>query len=96
MTDQRPESAIRPLELSLSRTRARIARANSRAISFLIGLPHVPPGAQPVVAQDAALLTYRATARWANASSRIAVLASSVYVRRDGRWKVAFHQQTHV
>jgi hypothetical protein len=52
MTDQRPESAIRPLELSLPRTRARIARANSRAISFLIGLPHVPPGAQPVVAFD--------------------------------------------
>jgi hypothetical protein len=48
------------------------------------------------LAQDAALLTYRATARWASASSRIAVLASSVYVRRDGRWKVAFHQQTPV
>jgi hypothetical protein len=48
------------------------------------------------LAQDAALLTYRATARWANASSRIAVLASSVYVRREGSWKVAFHQQTPV
>ena len=43
---------------------------------------------------DAALLTYRATARWAHASSPIAVFASSVYVRRGGRWKLAFHQQT--
>jgi hypothetical protein len=48
------------------------------------------------LAQDAALLTYRTTDRWASASSRIAVLASSGYVRRDGRWKVAFHQQTLV
>src|SRR5918993_4663426 len=48
------------------------------------------------LAQDAALLTYRATARWAHASLRIAVLASSVYVKRDGRWKLAFHQQTPV
>ena len=45
---------------------------------------------------DAALLTYRATARWAHASSPIAVLASSVYVSREGRWKLAFHQQTPV
>ena len=44
--------------------------------------------------QDTAVLTYRVTARWEHEHSAIQALASTVYVRRDGRWKVAFHQQT--
>src|SRR5262245_36087945 len=45
---------------------------------------------------DVALLTYRARARWAHEASSTTVLASSTYVRRDGVWKLAFHQQTRV
>jgi hypothetical protein len=40
------------------------------------------------------LLTYRVTARWAHSPVDTVALASSVYVEDDGRWKVAFHQQT--
>ena len=43
---------------------------------------------------DAALLHYRATARWDGDADAIVVLASSVYVRRQGGWKLAFHQQS--
>jgi hypothetical protein len=43
---------------------------------------------------EAALLTYRVEARWAHEISTILALASSTYVRRDGVWKLAFHQQT--
>jgi hypothetical protein len=42
----------------------------------------------------AVLLTYRVTARWEGEQAPILALASSAYVRRDGRWKLAFHQQT--
>jgi hypothetical protein len=45
---------------------------------------------------DAVLLHYRATARWAHASARIVTMASSVYVKRADAWKLAFHQQTEV
>ena len=45
---------------------------------------------------DAVLLHYRVTARWEHEVSPIVALASSVYVRRDNSWKVAFHQQTEV
>jgi ketosteroid isomerase-like protein len=43
---------------------------------------------------DVALLTYRAVARWAHESSPYTALASSVYVRRGGTWKLALHQQS--
>jgi hypothetical protein len=43
---------------------------------------------------DAVLLHYRVTARWEHEDAPIAVLASSVYVRRGNEWKLAFHQQT--
>jgi hypothetical protein len=46
------------------------------------------------VSDDVALLNYRVTARWEFEKSRITALASSLYVRRDGAWKLAFHQQT--
>lgn len=46
------------------------------------------------LADDAALLTYRATARRAGEIESMKALASSVYIRRRGRWKLAFHQQS--
>jgi hypothetical protein len=46
------------------------------------------------LAEDVALLTYRVTARWEHEESKNSALASSVYVKRDGLWKLAFHQQT--
>lgn len=46
------------------------------------------------VAADVALMTYQVLARWAHEPSSRSALASSVYVRRVGEWKLAFHQQT--
>jgi hypothetical protein len=43
---------------------------------------------------DVALLTYRVTARWEHKESEYVALASSVYVKREGAWKLAFHQQS--
>jgi hypothetical protein len=48
------------------------------------------------VAADVAVLTYRVTARWEHEGFKNTALASSVYVRREGSWKLAFHQQTPV
>jgi hypothetical protein len=45
---------------------------------------------------DVALLTYRVTARWEHEKASITTLASSVYVKRDGLWKLIFHQQSPV
>jgi hypothetical protein len=44
--------------------------------------------------EDVALLTYRVTARWEHEESEYSALASSVYVKREGAWKLAFHQQS--
>ena len=46
------------------------------------------------LSDDAVLLTYRVAARWDHEQATIAALASSVYLRRGGKWKLAFHQQT--
>jgi hypothetical protein len=48
------------------------------------------------LAKDAALLSYRAEARWEGAKADILAYASSIYVRRGGQWKLAFHQQTPI
>jgi hypothetical protein len=48
------------------------------------------------LAEDVALLTYRVAARWEHEESKSSALASSVYVKRDGVWKLAFHQQTPI
>jgi hypothetical protein len=48
------------------------------------------------LADNAALLTYRVAARWEHEQSKNSALASSVYVRRDGVWKLAFHQQSPI
>jgi hypothetical protein len=45
---------------------------------------------------DFALLTYRVKARWEHEASASTTLASSLYVNRDGAWKLAFHQQTRI
>ena len=47
------------------------------------------------VTSDAALLSYRADARWEHESTIRSVLATSLYVRRESGWKLAFHQQSH-
>ena len=47
------------------------------------------------VTPDAALLTYRADARWEHESTIRSVLATSLYVRRDRGWMLAFHQQSY-
>ena len=43
---------------------------------------------------DSAVLTYKVKARWAHETASITALASSVYVKRGGAWKVALHQQS--
>jgi hypothetical protein len=42
----------------------------------------------------AALLKYRVARRWAHDEAKRVALASNVYVKRDGAWKLARHQQT--
>jgi hypothetical protein len=46
------------------------------------------------MAADVTLMTYQVSARWAHEVSTGSALATSVYVRRGGEWKLAFHQQT--
>jgi hypothetical protein len=48
------------------------------------------------LAADVALLHYRVRARWEHEADAVVALASSVYVRRNDTWKLAFHQQTEV
>jgi hypothetical protein len=47
------------------------------------------------VTPDAALLTYRADARWEHESTARSRLATSLYVKRDHQWMLAFHQQSY-
>jgi hypothetical protein len=46
------------------------------------------------LADNVALLTYRVAARWEHEQCKSSALVSSVYVKRGGVWKLAFHQQT--
>jgi hypothetical protein len=46
------------------------------------------------LSDDAVLLTYRVAARWEAEQATTVAQASSAYVRRNGKWKLAFHQQT--
>ena len=48
------------------------------------------------LADEVALLTYRVAARWEHEQAKNSALASSVYVKRGGAWKLAFHQQTQL
>jgi hypothetical protein len=44
--------------------------------------------------KDAALLTYKATARWEGDITNMVALCTSAYVLRNNAWKLALHQQT--
>jgi uncharacterized protein (TIGR02246 family) len=46
------------------------------------------------VMADVTLLHYEATARWNYKEDAEKVLCATLYVKRDGIWRVAFHQQT--
>lgn len=46
-----------------------------------------------VLGDDAVLVTYRSTTRHADGSA-VEALRSSVWVHRDGRWQMRFHQGT--
>lgn len=48
------------------------------------------------VTDDVTLLLYKAVARWAHEPAPVTSLATTVYVRRLGRWKAAHHQQSPV
>ena len=48
------------------------------------------------VTDDVTLLLYKATARWAHEATPIRALCTTVYVRRDGQWKAAHHQQSQL
>jgi hypothetical protein len=45
---------------------------------------------------ESALITYRATVRLADSDFSFQLYMTSVYLRRDGRWRLTFHQQTPV
>ncbi|ASP80061.1 nuclear transport factor 2 family protein [Sinorhizobium meliloti] len=46
------------------------------------------------IAAGTCLLAYHADARWNDQPTAEAVDCLTVYVKRDGRWRVAAHQQT--
>jgi hypothetical protein len=48
------------------------------------------------LAAGVALLSYRARARWSYAVDPITVLCGSIYVEREGAWRLAYHQQSAV
>ena len=58
---------------------AQVAFANVRVLS---------------VSPNIALLHYEASARWNYKGDFENVICSTLYVKRDGTWRVAFHQQT--
>lgn len=43
---------------------------------------------------ETVLLTYQAVARWNYEQVPTTILCSTLYVKREGHWMVAFHQQT--
>jgi hypothetical protein len=49
-----------------------------------------------IISPDAALLTYKATARWNYEETPSSTLCATLYVRRDRLWRVAFHQQSPI
>lgn len=47
-----------------------------------------------LTAGSAALISYRATARWNDETVGSQTLCATVYIRQGEAWRVAFHQQT--
>jgi hypothetical protein len=43
-----------------------------------------------------ALMNYKVAARWEHQADLAWSLATSIYVRSEGRWRLTFHQQTAV
>ncbi len=50
---------------------------------------------QIMAASDSGIVTYRAKARRAGEDEYVALM-SSVYVRREGRWRLLLHQQSPI
>jgi len=48
------------------------------------------------LSDNVAVLIYRSKSRWANETQFVHALCSSTYLRRDGVWKLALHQQAAV
>jgi hypothetical protein len=46
------------------------------------------------LSESAALITYTAIARWAHKPDVYKALCTSVYVKYERQWKLAFHQQS--
>jgi hypothetical protein len=49
-----------------------------------------------LLAENVALVTYKATGRKESGSSETVSLRSSVWVKREGRWLMLFHQGTKI
>ena len=45
------------------------------------------------ITTDVAALTYKVKARWNYEKAATTAIGSSIYVKRDGGWKLALHQQ---
>lgn len=48
------------------------------------------------VTDKVVMITYRVTAKWKDIDERVHCLASSLYTKKTGKWKLAFHQQTPI
>jgi hypothetical protein len=83
-----PETGVITRDVAVEAILAENAEGRRWAEVQFAEVHHVP------LAEDVTLVTYRVDARWAHKESKRSALASSVYVKRDGRWKLAFHQQT--
>jgi hypothetical protein len=47
-------------------------------------------------ADNVAMLSYRVAARWEHEKATRKAFASSIYIKSNGTWKLAFHQQTPI
>jgi hypothetical protein len=46
------------------------------------------------LSENVVLLTYMVKAKWNYSPDRLQLMCSSIYQKRNDRWKLAFHQQT--
>jgi hypothetical protein len=72
-----------------------------RTVETIAGAPrwvevHLREPAVVRLAEDAAMVTYKAEARREGDDAPYSALAGSAYVRRGDSWKLAFHQQTPI
>jgi hypothetical protein len=83
-----PEIGRIDLEFALNGLREENAAGQRWAEAAFAGIRAV------TVVPDVALLHYEATARWNYKEDAEKVLCATLYVKRAGAWRVAFHQQT--